>query len=95
MANICENTFYAQCSPKNIKIIEKFFEDWTGSIESDEDCIDVYFDSKWDFPESEMNKLFNLLDKEDDIYMRCLSVEYGNDYVAYWKCDNDGWTQIV
>ena len=27
----------------------------------------------------------------DDIYMRCLSVEYGSLYHALWVCNKDRW----
>lgn len=96
MSNICNNTFYAYSEDeKNIDIIVKFFEDVY-----DEDCevnnnnIDVYFDSNWEFPEEEMNTLFNLIPNKEDIYMRCLSVEYGNLYHALWICDKNGWREI-
>lgn len=35
------------------------------------------------------------LASKDDLYARCLSVEYGMDYVAYWKCNEEGWYQEV
>lgn len=96
MANICDNTFYAYSEdPKNINAIEEFFGDWEGSsVEDDqENSLDIYFDSKWDFPEEEMNKLYESIPNKEDIYMRCLSVEYGCMYHALWECDKDGWKQ--
>lgn len=95
MANICDNIFYA-CSEdrQNIDTIINFFHDWPNAdVEACEDCVDVYFESRWVFPEEEMKKLFDSLPNKDDIYMRCLSVEYGCDYVAYWKCNENGWYQ--
>lgn len=95
MSNICDNTLYA-CSDdsNNIKVIKEFFNSWgDANIDYDDDSIDVYFESRWIFPEKEMKELFDSLPNKDDIYMRCLSVEYGCDYVAYWKCDENGWYQ--
>lgn len=97
MANICNNTFYAYSKDsENIKAIVNFFNDeWSADIEEGEDCVNVYFDSKWVFPENDMCNLLNSIPNKDDIYMRCLSVEYGLNYVAYWKCYGDYWYQEV
>lgn len=97
MSNICNNTFYAHSENKeNISVIVNFFEEWPyADIEDRGDSVDVYFDSKWVFPEEEMDNLYKSIPNKDSIYMRCLSVEYGLDYVAYWKCYEDGWYQEV
>ena len=97
MANPCSNTFYA-CSEdrNNIEAIIKFFNEWPYSdVEDSGESVDVYFDSRWTFPEEEMKKLYESIPNKEDIYMRCLSVEYGCDYVAYWKCNEEGWYQEV
>ena len=97
MANICSNTFYA-CSEdrQNIDTIINFFHDWPyAEIEDSDTSVDVYFDSKRAFPEKEMTELYDLIPNKDDLYARCLSVEYGMDYVAYWKCNEEGWYQEV
>jgi len=93
MANICSNDFYAFSEKKeNIKTIERFLIDtFEGDVDSDDESVTAYFDSKWTFPEELMNKLFEILPDKSDIYMRCLSVEYGCDYVAYHKCEENGW----
>lgn len=94
MANICDNTFYAYSEDaKNIDYIDTFL---TNNLQANcdiyDNCIDAYFDSRWTFPEELMNEMFEGLPNKDDIYMRCLSVEYGCDYVGYHKCeDNTGW----
>lgn len=101
MANICSNKFYAYSNNhNNIEYITKFFEKWNcygnAEIINSELDIDIDFNSKWSFPEEEMNKLFESIPDKDNIYMRCLSVEYGCDYVAYWKCvDKTGWYQCT
>lgn len=98
MANICENTFYAYSENKeNLDFIEKFLNDnFKADVSIDGECIDAYFDSKWTFPEELMNKMFDKLPDKNDIYMRCLSVEYGCDYVSYHKCeDESGWYYAI
>ncbi len=96
MSNICNNTFYAYSEDeKNIDTIVKFFEDiYDADCEVSDDNVDVYFDSKWEFPEEEMRKLYESLPNKDNIYMRCLSVEYGNLYHALWICDENGWSEV-
>lgn len=98
MANICENTFYAESrNPENLKAIEKWFnENWSDAdMDVESDFMDVYFNSKWVFPETEMDELFEIIPDKKNIYMRCLSVEYGNLYHALWVCDDEtGWSEV-
>lgn len=95
MSNICDNTFYAESQNReNLDTILKFFDKHfpTYALGDDsEETIELYFESKWSFPESLMNDLYNLIPDKSDIYMRCLSVEYGCMYHALWYCDEDGW----
>lgn len=101
MANWCDNTFYATSeNEENINYIYDFFKksDYTydlGFKECDE--IEIYFDSKWTFPEDFMQDLINGIPYKEDIYMRCLSVEYGCEYVAFnkWEGDTDHWINVV
>lgn len=96
MANICDNTFYADSKDsKNLETVENFFENWhNADFERDNNTIDCYFESRWTFPKDEMDKLYNEIPNKDDIYMRCLSVEYGNLYHALWVCDKNGWKEV-
>lgn len=96
MSNICDNTLYAESSNRgNIDTIIDFFDAWPyAEIEDSGESIDVYFGSKWTFPESDMNKLFELIPDKSNIYMRCLSVEYGTLYHELWLCDKDGWRTV-
>ena len=94
MANICDNQFYAYSEdPENIKYILEFFVDWEDVCHGDctDDTIELYFGSRWCFPEERMNELYQGIPNKEDIYMRCLSVEYGCMYHALWYCDEDGW----
>jgi hypothetical protein len=81
MANICNNEFYAYSEDsRNIEFINKFFEKYFSFYdeydESDE-YINIRFDSKWTFPEDLMEELRKGIPNKDDIYMRCMSIEYG------------------
>lgn len=98
MANICWNEFYA-CSedPKNMEHISKFInENFNGDVwESGEDTVEASFESRWEFPENLMKEMFEDMPNKDDIYMRCLSVEYGCLYHALWVCeDKEGWEEV-
>lgn len=93
MANICENTFHA-CSDdeKNLEVIKNFLEDtFDADVEVSDVCIDAYFDSRWTFPEEQMEELFEAIPNKEDIYMRCLSIEYGCMYHALFECGENGW----
>lgn len=95
MANLCVNIFHAYSENlDNIKAIEKFFDDNNIGHDSNDKQIDAWFESKWTFPEELMNDLFESIPDKENIYMKCLSFDSGNDYVAYWKCeDKTGWYQ--
>lgn len=96
MANICTNQMYIYSKDRNnIKTALDFFHNWPyAEIEDSDTSVDVYFDSKWVFPEKKMNELFSLIPNKDDINMRCLSYEFGNLYHALWVCDEDGWREV-
>lgn len=94
MPNICDNQFYAYSEdPKNIEYIIEFFNSWNSVHyhENSNDTVEMYFPSAWCFPEKEMVKLYQNIPNKSDIYMRCLSVEYGCRYHALWYCEEDGW----
>jgi hypothetical protein len=98
MANICDNTFFAhsECE-ENLKHIYEFIgEHFDSDLEYyDGTIVEGYFTSRWVFPEELMKDMFEAMPNKEDIYMRCLSVEYGCDYVAYHKCDENGWYSVV
>lgn len=96
MSNPCSNTFSAYSKDrKNIETIIKFFNEWPYSdIDDSGESVDIYFDSRWTFPEEKMNELFEIIPNKDDIHMRCLSYEFGNLYHALWICDEDGWREV-
>ena len=96
MANICNNEFYAiSDNQENIKTIEDFFSKMPyADVDTFDNNMSVYFESKWTFPEELMQELYNKIPDKEDIYMRCLSVEYGCLYHALWVCDNNGWREV-
>ena len=95
MANICSNELHVYTEDKNNKeYIIKFMNDNfdTDVEEISDDYLEIYFDSKWDFPEELMDELYEGLPNKEDIDMTCLSVEWGCFYCAFHTCDKDGWT---
>lgn len=93
MVKICENTLrvYSE-NLENLKFIENFFKD-LGDVERvDDGILEVYFNSKWRFPEEGMDKLYVNLPDKSSINMICLSVGWGYPYCQFHSCDKDGWT---
>lgn len=91
MANICENTLHVYSEDSsNIEYVKKFFEnsDFDYNFDNVEsDYLDIFFDSKWIFPENEMDELVHNLPTQD-ISMTCLSIEWGNHYCMFHTyCD--------
>lgn len=96
MANICDNTFYSYTEDEdNYKYIKKYLETVLKAdlYEQDGTTIEATFESRWTFPENQMKELYDKVPNKEDVYMRCLSVEYGCFYHALWVCDEDGWTE--
>lgn len=94
MANICTNTMYVESETReNLDAIITFFNNNIKYYDYEDDgvSLDISFDSRWVFPEELMEELFEAIPNKSDIYMRCLSVEYGCMYHALWYCDKDGW----
>ena len=94
MANICTNTMYVESKTReNLDAVITFFNSNLKyyDYEDDGDSLYISFDSRWVFPEELMEELFEAIPNKSDIYMRCLSVEYGCMYHALWYCDENGW----
>lgn len=88
MANICYNEFkitYGNSELEKViinRLTNLLFEHCYGEITySDEYDIEGYFESRWTFPIHVLEDLFKDLENED-IDMRCLSTEWGCNYVA-------------
>lgn len=97
MANICNNTFYCYTEDyNNYGYVKEFLtKEFKADIYEDSGTtIEACFDSKWTFPENLMKEMFENYPNKKDVYMRCLSVEYGCLYHALWVCDDeDGWKE--
>lgn len=97
MANICSNELHVYIEDKdNKECIIKFMDDNFNYVvlEASEDYLEISFDSRWIFPEKEMNELYEKLPNKDDIEMTCLSIEWGCYYCTFHTCDEDGWTAV-
>lgn len=82
---------------ENLEYVIKFLkEHFTAYVEPNDDCIDVYFDSYWKFPEELMTDMINNMPDKSDYYIRCLSVEYGTMYhnLAYCSNETEGWIDV-
>lgn len=95
MANICTNTFYIGCKSKETvnAVMNKLENLFAAKLEGEITYIDPlfiegYFNSKWDFPMYIFEDFFN---EFEDVYMRCLSEEYGNSYVAMNIYEDGNW----
>lgn len=95
MANMCTNTFYISYESEEvgeaiIKKLETLFNTkLDGEITyTDSLFIEGWFTSKWDFPIGIFKDFFN---EFEDVYMRCLSEEYGMSYVAMNIYENENW----
>jgi hypothetical protein len=98
MANICNNEFYA-CSddPENMKYITSFFEknfDIYNVWDQNDNYMNLNFESKWAFPQDIMDELAEGIPNKENIFMRCLSVEYGNLYHELLINDGYNWKSV-
>lgn len=99
MANICENKFHIySSSTKNIEAIvnklEKLFkEELNGEITYVDDfVVEGYFDSRWNFPDEVFESFFDEFEDEE-LYMRCLSEEYGCNLISMNIYRDGGWEE--
>ncbi len=95
MANICDNELHVYSENiNNISKITGFFNDRFPHCMIDDNADNsmiVYFESKWDFPEDDMEDLVDILPDKDDVDMTCLSVEWGDLYCAFHTYDGGKW----
>jgi hypothetical protein len=56
---------------------------------------EINFDSRWVFPLQEMEELTASLPEDNDLYIRVLSYEYGQDYIGYHKYTSGEWCDIL
>lgn len=97
MANICSNDFLITFNKPEIEErllnkVEKLLNETLDGeiIYSDEGLIEGYFNSRWTFPMHVWEDFFDEFD-DPDLYMRCLSTEYGCLYVAMNIYRDNSW----
>lgn len=98
MANICDNKMYVSSPNKeSLQQIQKFMKNWEmDSIleEIDEETFECYFDSNWNFPEKEMQKMTDSIKDTENLYIRVLSIEEGNYYAEYNVFEDGCWNVV-
>lgn len=98
MANICNNKMYVYSSNKeSLQQIQEFMENWgmASTLEEiDEETLEYYFDSNWNFPEKDMQKMTDSIKDTEDLYIKVLSIEEGNYYAEYNVFENGCWNTI-
>lgn len=94
MANYATNIFHATTANKqDLDKIEAFLDEtFNGYIERNDDIINAEFDSRWEYPEKEINKLVESLEAKSEIYIRILTYELENEYVSFRKFSQGEWT---
>ena len=86
MANYATNLFFARTEKKqDLDKIEAFLdENFDDSlIEHLDDALEAQFSSRWVFPEELINGLVESLEAKDEIYIRVLTYEFGNEYISF------------
>lgn len=85
MANYATNIFHASTENKqDLNKIEAFLDDnFKGFVNRYGDTVDAEFDSRWEYPEKEINELIALLVAKDKIYIRILTYELEDEYVSF------------
>lgn len=85
MANYATNIFHASTeNEQDLDKIEAFLdENFNGYVERNDDTINAEFDSRWEYPEKEIDELIALLDAKDKIYIRILTYELEDEYVSF------------
>lgn len=94
MANICENEMHVYSeNPNNIEYIKEYFDEWHSAeiVEIDDDTLNIFFESRWDFPLTEMEKMVKGIPDKENIDLECLSVEWGNWYTCFHVYQGDEW----
>jgi hypothetical protein len=82
---------------ENIEYIQTFFEkNFIGCdiYDSCDTSLNIRFDSCWVFPDELMEELLEGIPNKEDIYMRCMSIEYGCLYHELWICEGDNWKSV-
>jgi hypothetical protein len=98
MANVCTNQLYLQTKDKQLgnslieAMTEMFYCSDVQPVEDDELLwCQMEFDSRWVFPQKEMEELTKNLPKGNDLFIRVHSYELNCDYVGLNKYTDGEW----
>ena len=73
--------------------IKEYFDNWHSAeiVEIDDETLQIFFESRWDFPLTEMEKMVKDIPDKEDIDLQCLSVEWGTWYTCFHVYQGDEW----
>jgi hypothetical protein len=97
MANICTNKLYLSTGDRQLRdtlvsSLEKTFNCYdVQSNDCDDFDSEIEFDSRWVFPQDEMEALTKDLPEDNDLYIRVLSYDFCNEYVGYHIYTSGEW----
>ena len=93
MANMCTNILYCRTEHESdLKKVEEFLEEnFDAYQELNEENLEAEFESRWDYPETLMNKLWDSLEHKERIYIRILSHCLEDEYACLRVFKNGKW----
>ncbi len=93
MANYATNIFHASTKNKqDLDKIEAFLdENFNGYVGRNDDTINAEFDSRWEYPEKEIDELVALLEAKEKTYIRILTYELEDEYVSFRIFSQGSW----
>lgn len=93
MANMCTNILYCRTEHESdLKKVEDFLEEnFDVYQELNEENLEAEFESRWDYPETLMNKLWDSLEHKESIYIRILSHCLEDEYACLRVFKNGEW----
>ena len=93
MANICTNILYCRTEHESdLKKVEDFLEKHFEVYQQTfEESLEAEFESRWDYPEQLMNKLWESLEHKESIYIRILSHCLEDEYACLRVFKNGEW----
>lgn len=83
---LCNKPFFRKDGEKTRpRQVEAFLDENFGDslIEYLDDALEAQFSSHWVFPEELINGLVESLEVKDEIYIRVLTYEFGNEYISF------------
>lgn len=94
MANYATNLFYLSTKNENdLDRVERFLNDnfQCCDLIREQGWIEAQFDSRWVYPEKEMDQLLSSLEQLSELYIRVLTHELCNEYVSFRVFSDGEW----